>query len=81
MLLSALKTIANNDFNKPICITLAEGKNAVSAKQPLVNIKVSDIFGNSLPTVPTVIANSATSLDDDVVVISKKSFTPSPKDK
>ncbi|CAD6226330.1 GSCOCG00011876001-RA-CDS [Cotesia congregata] len=69
MLLSALKTIANNDFNKPICITLAEGKNAVSAKQPLVNIKVSDIFGNSLPTVPTVIANSATSLDDDVVVI------------
>ncbi|XP_074099951.1 oligosaccharide transferase delta subunit [Cotesia typhae] len=81
MLLSALKTIANNDFNKPICITLAEGKNAVSAKQTLVNIKVSDIFGNSLPTVPTVIANSATSLDDDVVVINKKSFTPSPKDK
>ncbi|XP_008550108.1 dolichyl-diphosphooligosaccharide--protein glycosyltransferase subunit 2 [Microplitis demolitor] len=81
MLLSALKTLANNEFSKPICITLAEEKNAISVKQPFVNIKVCDIFGNALPTAPTVVANSATRLDDDVVVISKQSFKPSPKDK
>ena len=80
-LLSALTTLANNEFNKPICITLAEGGIIVSAQQPLVSVKVCDILGRPLPTTPNVIANSATRSGDDVVVISKRSFMQSPKDK
>lgn len=80
-LLDALKIIVNNEFNKPICITLADGGNVISAQQPLIKIKVSDILGNPLVVIPTVIANSATRVDDDVVVISKQSFKPSSKDK
>lgn len=80
-LLSALTTLANNEFHKPICITLAEGGMIVSAKQPHVSVKVCDILGRPLPTPSTVVANSATRTGDDVVVISKQSFTPSPKDK
>lgn len=80
-LLEALKIIVNNEFNKPICITLADTSNVVSVQQPYVTVKVSDILGNPLVIVPTVIANSATRVDDDVVVISKQNFKPSPKDK
>ncbi|KAK0162835.1 hypothetical protein PV327_006579 [Microctonus hyperodae] len=80
-LLDALKIIVNNEFNKPICITLADGGNVISVQQPFIKIKVSDILGNPLVVVPTVIANSATRVDDDVVVISKQSFKPSSEDK
>ncbi|XP_011308202.1 dolichyl-diphosphooligosaccharide--protein glycosyltransferase subunit 2 [Fopius arisanus] len=80
-LVSALKLLANNEFNKPVCITLAEGGIIVSAQQPLVKVKVSDIMGNPLVIVPTVVATSATRVGDDVVVVSKEAFKPSPKDK
>lgn len=80
-LVSALRILANNEFSKPVAITLVEGSNVVSAKQPFVTIKVSDIIGNQLSSIPAVVANSATRLDDDVVVISKQNFKPSPKDK
>ncbi|XP_063978196.1 dolichyl-diphosphooligosaccharide--protein glycosyltransferase subunit 2 [Diachasmimorpha longicaudata] len=80
-LLSALRILANNEFNKPVCITLAEGGNIVSVKQPLVRVKVCDIMGNPLVVVPSVVATSATRVGDDVVVMSKEAFKPSPKDK
>ncbi|XP_015115503.1 dolichyl-diphosphooligosaccharide--protein glycosyltransferase subunit 2 [Diachasma alloeum] len=80
-LLAALRILANNEFNKPVCITLAEGGNIVSEQQPLVRVKVCDIMGNPLVMVPTVIATSATRLGDDVVVMSKENFQPSPDDK
>lgn len=80
-LLSSLSVLANNPFENPICITLAEGEIAVSTKQPLVRIKVSDILGRPVKTSAPVIANSATRVGDDVVVISKKVFEPSATDK
>ncbi|XP_012256271.2 dolichyl-diphosphooligosaccharide--protein glycosyltransferase subunit 2 [Athalia rosae] len=79
-LLSALAMLTNNPFEKPICIALADGGIAVSNKQPLVSIKVCDILGTPLKTPVSVVANSATRVGDDVVVISKKAFQPSAGD-
>lgn len=80
-LLSALSVLANNPFENPICIALADGGISVSNKQPLVSVKVCDILGRPLKTPPSVVANSATRVGDDVVVISKKAFQPSANDK
>ncbi|XP_043284195.1 dolichyl-diphosphooligosaccharide--protein glycosyltransferase subunit 2 [Venturia canescens] len=80
-LLSALTTLANNELNKPVSISLAEGGLIVSPEQPLVKVKVCDILGRPLPTTPVVVANSATRVEDDVVVISKRNFEASPTDK
>ncbi|XP_058805642.1 dolichyl-diphosphooligosaccharide--protein glycosyltransferase subunit 2 [Phymastichus coffea] len=80
-LLSSIHTLATNEFEKPICITLSEDGVVISTKQPLVRIKVCDILGNPLPSVTNVIANTATKVSDDVVVISKKNFQSTPNDK
>lgn len=80
-LLSSLEILATNDFEKPICIALVEGGNIVSTKQPSVRVKVCNILGKPLPSTPTVVANSATRVGDDVVVISKKNFQQSSTDK
>ncbi|XP_068992758.1 dolichyl-diphosphooligosaccharide--protein glycosyltransferase subunit 2 isoform X1 [Neodiprion pinetum] len=80
-LLAALSVLANNPFENPICIALADGGISVSSKQPLVSVKVCDILGRSLKTLPSVVANSATRVSDDVVVISKKAFQPLASDK
>ncbi|CAK9832070.1 Dolichyl-diphosphooligosaccharide--protein glycosyltransferase subunit 2 [Anthophora retusa] len=45
-LLSALIMLANNDFEKPICVTLANEEISISSRQPLVTVKVCDILGN-----------------------------------
>ncbi|XP_053978808.1 dolichyl-diphosphooligosaccharide--protein glycosyltransferase subunit 2 [Hylaeus anthracinus] len=80
-LLSALTTMANSDIEKPACITLANEGIGISAQQPLVTVKVCDILGNSLTSVSKVIANSATRVGDDSVVLSKQSLQASPTDK
>ncbi|KAK2585464.1 hypothetical protein KPH14_010122 [Odynerus spinipes] len=80
-LLSALNTLAVNEFETPVCITLPDEGVIVSSKQPLVTVKVCNIFGKPLPTVPKVIANSATKIDNDTAIISKKTLQPSATDK
>lgn len=80
-LLSALNTLGANKYEALVCITLPEEGVTVSSKQPLVIIKVCDIFGKPLPTVPKVIANSATKLEDDNIIISKETLQSSASDK
>ncbi|XP_001601669.2 dolichyl-diphosphooligosaccharide--protein glycosyltransferase subunit 2 [Nasonia vitripennis] len=79
--LSSINILATNEFEKPICIALSEDGVVVSAKQPLVRVKVCDLLGNPVPSVTNVIANTATKVTDDVVVISKKNFQATPNDK
>ncbi|XP_018397235.1 PREDICTED: dolichyl-diphosphooligosaccharide--protein glycosyltransferase subunit 2 [Cyphomyrmex costatus] len=79
-LLSALTTLAVDSSEKPICITLADGGIIIYNKQPLVTVKVCDILGQALPTVPKVVANSATRVGDDVVILSNENL-PSTMDK
>ncbi|XP_076753479.1 oligosaccharide transferase delta subunit [Xylocopa sonorina] len=80
-LLSALTTLANNDFERPICITLANEEISISSRQPLVTVKVCDILGTPLTNTFKVTANSATRVGDDVVIFSKQSLQASPTDK
>lgn len=80
-LLSALTTLANDEFYKPVCITLADDGLIISAAQPSVKVRVCDVLGRPLDPAPKVMANSATRVGDDVVVISKEAFKPSPQDK
>ncbi|XP_033219779.1 dolichyl-diphosphooligosaccharide--protein glycosyltransferase subunit 2 [Belonocnema kinseyi] len=80
-LLSSLEILATNEFEKPICIALAEGGNIVSIQQPLVRVKVCNILGKPLSPTPNIVANSATRVENDIVVISKKSFQPTSADK
>ncbi|KAK1126539.1 hypothetical protein K0M31_004172 [Melipona bicolor] len=80
-LLSALTTLANNDFEKPTCITLANEEISISIQQPLVTIQVCDILGNPLSNSFKVIANSATRVGDDTVIFNKQSLQASPTDK
>ncbi|KAL6440134.1 hypothetical protein ACFW04_003029 [Cataglyphis niger] len=80
-LLSSLTTLVVDSSEKPVCITLAEGGIVISNQQPLVTVKVCDILGQALPTVPKVIANSATRVGDDVVILSNENLQPSTTDK
>lgn len=80
-LLSALTSLAVDSPEKPVCINLVDGGISISSKQPLVTVRVCDILGQALPTVPKVIANSATRVGDDVVILSKEMLQPSPTDK
>ncbi|XP_050446458.1 dolichyl-diphosphooligosaccharide--protein glycosyltransferase subunit 2 [Cataglyphis hispanica] len=80
-LLSSLTTLVVDSPEKPVCITLAEGGIVISNQQPLVTVKVCDILGQALPTVPKVIANSATRVGDDVVILSNENLQPSTTDK
>ncbi|XP_032674890.1 dolichyl-diphosphooligosaccharide--protein glycosyltransferase subunit 2 [Odontomachus brunneus] len=80
-LLSALTTLAVDSPEKPICITLLDGGNSISNQQPLVTVKVCDILGQALPTVPNVVANSAKRVGDDVVILSKENLQQLSTDK
>mgnify|MGYP000294737401 CR=1 FL=1 len=64
-----------------MAITLAS-QAAVSLEQPRVSVRVSDLLGKPLSADPlTVTAESATRVGDEVVVLSKKKFEPTPGDK
>ncbi|KAG7199223.1 hypothetical protein KM043_018093 [Ampulex compressa] len=80
-LLAALTTLATNEFERPICITLADGAISISEQQPLLKVKVCDLLGNPLSNVPKVIATSATKVGDDVAVLNKETLQPSTADK
>lgn len=80
-LLSALNTLAVDSTEKPVCITLADGGISISSQQPLVTVKICDILGQALPTTPKVIANSATRVGDDVVILNKENLQQSATDK
>lgn len=80
-LLSALTTLVVDSPEKPVCITLADGGIVISNEQPLVTVKVCDILGQALLTVPKVVANSATRVGDDVVILSNENLQPSTTDK
>lgn len=74
--LSSINVLATNEFENPICVALHDDGGVVSAKQPLVRIKVCDLLGKQVSSIKNVIANTATKVGDDVVVISKKNFQP-----
>ncbi|KAL0132059.1 hypothetical protein PUN28_000081 [Cardiocondyla obscurior] len=80
-LLSALTALAVDSPEKPVCITLADGALIISNKQPLVTVKVCDILGQALPSVPKVIATSAIRVGDDVVILSNENLQASTTDK
>ena len=80
-LLSALTALANNEFEKPICITLANEGTSISVQQPMVTVKVCDILGNALTGMPKVMANSAIRVGDDAVILSKQTLQASQTDK
>ncbi|KAM0731800.1 Dolichyl-diphosphooligosaccharide--protein glycosyltransferase subunit 2 [Formica fusca] len=80
-LLSALTTLVVDSPEKPVCITLADGGIVISNEQPLVTVKVCDILGQALLTVPKVVANTATRVGDDVVILSNENLQPSTTDK
>lgn len=80
-LLSALTALAIDSSEKPVCITLADGGIIISNKQPLITVKICDILGQALSTTPKVIANSATRVGDDVVILSNEHLQPSTTDK
>ncbi|XP_011503623.1 PREDICTED: dolichyl-diphosphooligosaccharide--protein glycosyltransferase subunit 2 [Ceratosolen solmsi marchali] len=79
--LSSINILATNEFEKPVCIALFEDGTVVSIKQPLVRVKVCDLLGNSLSSIINVVANTATKIGDDTVVINKKTFQSTPNDK
>ncbi|KAI4494227.1 hypothetical protein M0802_009096 [Mischocyttarus mexicanus] len=80
-LLSTLNTLAAYEHESLVCITLPEEGVIVSNKQPLVTVKVCDIFGKPLATVPKVITNYVTKLDDDTAILNKETLQPSTTDK
>lgn len=80
-LLSALTILAENEFEKPICITLAKEGVSVSAQQPMVTVKVCDILGNPVSGMSKVIANTVTRVGDDAAILKDQNLQLSPTDK
>lgn len=78
--LSSIKVLATNDFEKPVCIALAN-KGVVSSKQSLLEVKVCDILGNPLPSIPGVIADSVKTEGNVEISNKKLPFQPSSSDK
>lgn len=74
-LLDALNTLTTNKAHLPVAVTLASSA-SVSNENPRISVKISDILGKPLGPL-TVIADSATRVSDDVVVLSKKKFDSS----
>nr|XP_018909835.1 PREDICTED: dolichyl-diphosphooligosaccharide--protein glycosyltransferase subunit 2 [Bemisia tabaci] len=76
-LLNVLKTLADNKFQIPVVIEIAETA-TISSSNPSLNVHVSDVLGNALTAPLTVTAESATRLSDNVVVLSKKKLEQTP---
>lgn len=73
-LLEAAESLSKN--NPPVCITLVSNT-PVSLDKPELKIRISDLMGNPLKPQPTpVVAQSATRVTDDVVVLSKQPLSP-----
>ena len=68
-MLSALSTLATNDFHVPVAITLAS-QPAVSESSPKVKVQITDVMGNDLGPM-NVQVDSAMRQSDGAVVLSK----------
>ncbi|XP_070209693.1 dolichyl-diphosphooligosaccharide--protein glycosyltransferase subunit 2-like [Littorina saxatilis] len=76
---SAIKTLTDNKFHIPVAVSLASSV-AVSQSLPVVQVRVTNLLGGDLGSM-TVTADNARHLADDAVVLSKKQFTASSKEK
>lgn len=63
-----------SQYHLPVAVTLAS-QTSVSLEQPRVQVRVTDVLGQSLGAL-TVTAETATRVGDEVVVLSKKKFEP-----
>lgn len=73
-LVEALQALASSSVS-PVSITLI-GPPYVTTIKPELRIQISDVFGQPLKQAPTpVVAQSATRIKDDVVVLSKQPLT------
>lgn len=74
-LLEALNALSSSNVS-PVSITLV-GPPYIKTDKPDLQLRISDLLGNALKPVPSpVIAQSATRVTDDVVVLSKQTLTP-----
>ncbi|EFA03003.1 dolichyl-diphosphooligosaccharide--protein glycosyltransferase subunit 2 [Tribolium castaneum] len=74
-LLEATTSLASSDIS-PVSITIA-GPAQVTLDKPELKVHISDILGRALKAPPTpVVAQSATRITDDVVVLSKQPLSP-----
>ncbi|XP_002736461.1 dolichyl-diphosphooligosaccharide--protein glycosyltransferase subunit 2-like [Saccoglossus kowalevskii] len=75
---AALRTLSENQYHVPVAVTLVSSV-AVSGADPNVKVKVTNLMQGSLGKL-SVTANSATHMEDDAVILSKKPFTASSTD-
>jgi len=77
-LLSVVKTLTTNQFHIPVTVSLAS-QVSVSESNPKVQVRVSNLLGQSIGKL-AVTADTARHLGDDAVVLSKAKFEGVPKD-
>lgn len=74
-LLEAATSLASSDVS-PVSISIS-GPPQVTLDKPELKVYISDILGNALKSPPSpVVAQSATRITDDVVVLSKQPLSP-----
>jgi len=79
-LVNGLTMFCTNKFHLPVVVSLASPA-ALSPRQPRLTVQVTDLLGRPLAGDLSLLAESATRLSDDAVVVSKSPFTPSKTDK
>nr|CAG4640807.1 EOG090X04WQ [Eulimnadia texana] len=73
-LLEVANIFADNPYHVPVAVTLSS-KSSVSKGEPSLKVKVSNILGKPLGSL-NVVADSATRVQDDAVVLSQKQLSP-----
>nr|CAG4651768.1 EOG090X04WQ [Triops cancriformis] len=79
LLLDVVNALSNNKFHVPVAITLASPV-MVSADQPWVKVRVSDLLGNPISQLSLTVT-SASRIQDDAVILTNYALTPSATDK
>lgn len=81
-LLDAALALSKAKGVSPVSITL-KGKKYIASNSDNIQVAITDLVGRPIPTLSkeTVLAQSATRLADDVVVLSKQPLTVHPSDK
>ncbi|XP_023235921.1 dolichyl-diphosphooligosaccharide--protein glycosyltransferase subunit 2-like isoform X2 [Centruroides sculpturatus] len=74
LLLDMLKILTENKFHIPVAVTVASNR-ALSSQNPNVQVQVTNVLGASLGALH-VVADAATRLEDNAVIMSKTPFTP-----
>lgn len=73
-LLEVCSVLSDNPYHIPVAITLTS-KASVSKKEPAIRVKVTNVLGKSLGSSLNVVAESATGILDDAVVLSQKELS------